>query len=129
LRRGRSPFILGVLFACTVLLVLVGCTTNHYRKAADKEVYKIIREAEQNVFGRTNIFSIATEYSDRDPESISPEEIIEERNQGGERVLTIEDSLQLAVTSSRRYQTERERLYLTALSLTGERYAFSPQFF
>jgi len=29
------------------------------------------------------------------------------------------EALELSVTSSRRYQTEKERLYLTALTLTG----------
>jgi outer membrane protein TolC len=33
------------------------------------------------------------------------------------------------VRQSRDYQSQKERLYLTALTLTGERYAFGPKFF
>ena len=106
-----------------------GCTAKHYRRAADKEVYTILQEAEQQVFGRTNVISIDTEWSERPPEEISPEELVRDRSQGGERYLTLEEALALGVYNSRRYQAEKERLYLTALTLSGERYNFGPQLF
>ena len=129
--RRSGPLNKGGFLICTFVLLLAGggCTAKHYRRAADKEVYTILQEAEQKVFGRTDVISIETMYSDRDPEEISPEELIADRSRGGERFLTIEEALELAVYNSRRYQTEKERLYLTALNLSGERYNFGPQFF
>ena len=110
-------------------LLLFGCSQAHYRRSADKEVYGIIGQYESKIFGQTNAFTIDTHYSARKPEAILPAELIESRLQTGHRMLTITQSLNLAVRSSRRYQSAKETLYLTALSLTGSRYAFSPQFF
>lgn len=106
-----------------------GCTAAHYRRSADKEVYGIVEQYEAKIFGQTNGFTINTPYSARKPEAIPPAELIEDRLQTGQRMLTITQSLDLAVSRSRRYQSAKESLYLAALSLTGSRYAFSPQFF
>ena len=109
--------------------VLLGCTQAHYRRAADNEVYRIVQSAEQKVFGRTNQFDINTRYSDRKPGEIPASEIIDDRQQAGSRLLTLQDALSLAVTNSRQYQLEKENLYLAALTLTGERHEFTPHFF
>ncbi|MBI2925848.1 MAG: TolC family protein [Verrucomicrobia bacterium] len=111
------------------VLLWSGCTAAHHRRSADKEAYRIVQQVEGQVFGHTNAFSIDTAYSARKPAEILPTELIEDRLQTNQRVLAIEDALQLAVTSSRRYQAEKERLYLSALTLTGERYEFDPHFF
>lgn len=115
--------------ALAIALFLSGCTAGHYRRSADKEVYGIVQQYEAKIFGHTNAFTINTPYSARKPEAIPPAELIEGRLQTGQRMLTITQSLDLAVSHSRRYQAAKETLYLTALSLTGSRYAFSPQFF
>jgi outer membrane protein TolC len=118
-----------LLWGTLAAMVLSGCSSAHYRRSADKEVYQIIQQVENHVFGKTNAFTIDTAYSPRKPEEILPNELIDDRLRTNQRTLTIEGALELAVTSSRRYQNEKERLYLTALTLTGERYQFSPQFF
>ena len=110
-------------------LLLFGCTAGHYQRSADKEVYGIVQQYESKIFGHTNAFTINTPYSARKPEAIPPAELIEDRLQTNRRALTISNSLDLAVSRSRRYQAAKESLYLTALSLTGSRYAFGPQFF
>lgn len=115
----------GVLFA----LLCAGCTASHHRRSADKEVYRIVQQVESRVFGQTNAFTIDTPYSGRKPAEILPAELIEDRLQTNRRALKIEEALELMAQESRRYQTEKERLYLTTLSLTGARYEFSPQFF
>src|ERR1035437_6531961 len=100
-------------------LLLSGCTAKHYRRSADKEAYGIVQQYEAKIFGHTNAFTIDTPYSARKPETVPPAELIEDRLQTGRRTLTITQSLDLAVSRSRRYQTAKETLYLTALSLTG----------
>lgn len=107
---------------------LAGCTAAHHRRAADKEVYGIVQQAEWQIFGKTNAFNIDTAYSARKPGEILPPELIEDRLQTNRRTLTIENALDLAVHNGRDYQTEKERLFLRALTLTERRYAFSPQF-
>ena len=113
----------------TVCLALAACKTSYYHKKADKEVYQIIEDIENQVFGKTNEFSIDTDFSVRKAEEIEPEEIISARQELSKSRLNIEDALDLAISNSREYQTQKEQLYLSALSLTGERWAFSPQFF
>lgn len=111
------------------LLWVTGCSTTHHRQSADNETYRIIQGVEKELFGRTNAFTIDTPNSGRAPDSIQPGEIIEGRLATGAQSLSLDQALDLAVRTNREYQTEKERLYLTALTLTGERYAFGPQFF
>ena len=111
------------------VFVLTGCSSSHYRRSADKEVYQTLQQVENQIFGRTNAFTIDTPYSGRDPKTILPAEIIDDRTATNRRVINLEQALDLAIQHSREYQTEKEQLYLTALSLTGARYEFGPQFF
>jgi outer membrane protein TolC len=110
-------------------LLLSGCTNAYYRRSADKEVYGIVQKVEAQIFGHTNAFTINTPYSSRKPKDIPASELIDDRLLTNARMLTVEGALDLAVTNSRSYQAAKETLYLTTLTLTGERYAFSPQFF
>ncbi len=128
-RRGRTTGRSLWMFAILLALVLSGCTAAYHRRAADNEAYRTVLRVEQQVFGRTNSFSIDTPYSKRKPTEILATELIEDRLQTNRRVLTVEDALQMAVTHSREYQTAKEQLYLAALSLTGAKHAFTPQFF
>ncbi len=113
----------------SLVLFWTGCTSKAYRRRADNDVYDIVAEVEMEIFGKTSDFTIETPYTDRDPEEISVEEIFAERDRDAEITLGIEDAINTAIRHSRAYQTEKEQLYLTALSLTGQQYAFSPQFF
>jgi outer membrane protein TolC len=118
-----------ILRAAAALLVLAGCTQAHYRHSADKEVYGIVQQYERKIFGHTNAFTIDTAYSARKPAAIPPSELIEDRLRTGHCALSITQALDLAVNTSRRYQSAKEALYLKALELTGSRYAFTPLFF
>jgi len=110
---------------CWVLLcglVFSGCTAKSYRQSADKSAYRIVQQAEKKVLGRTNAFTIDTPYSARKPAEILPEELIEDRLRTNQRVLTIEDAIELAVNNSREYQTAKEALFTAALNLSSARY-------
>lgn len=111
----------------TVLsIILTGCSASHYREKADEEVYEILKKTEQYVYGKNRGFTIDTKYSSRSPSEISSQEILNTSRKGGTVHLSIEQALNFAVNNSREYQTQKERLYLTALALTGERNRFSP---
>ncbi len=127
-RAGWSRVFRPAALGCA-LLALAGCSARQYEERADREVYGIVQAVEQEVFGRINQFRIDTAWSERDPDSILAPEIIAGRTETNRLTLSLEDALDLAARQSRRYQTEKERLYLTALTLTGEQYEFGPQFF
>jgi outer membrane protein TolC len=110
-------------------LMFIGCTASHYRKSADHEAYGIIQQIEASIFHKTNAFTIDTAYAARKPAEILPAELIGSRREAGTRTLTIEGALQLAAVQSRRYQTAKDQLYLSALTLTGERHVFEPNIF
>jgi outer membrane protein TolC len=103
-----------------------GCTARQYRERADKEVYGVLEQAHRQVFGTNTPYKFEALSATPEPEQVAPIEVIESRNTGGTRELSIDDALNLAIQNSRRYSTEKERLYLTALTLSGERYAFQP---
>ena len=124
---SRSSGLLLLLLAAGGLLA--GCSAKHYRKSADKEVYGILQAYERKIFGVTNDFTVDTRYSAREPKSISPAEIIEDRSATNLRMLNLDQALDLAIKNSREYQAQKEQLYLTALTLTGNEYDFGPQFF
>jgi outer membrane protein TolC len=109
-------------------LILSGCKS-YYRRSADKEVYKIIQQKEKAALGHTNAFSIDTRYSQRKPDDIKAQEIIADRMQEAKQTLTLPEALHIALTNNRQYQLRKEQLYLSALTLTRERFEFVPQFF
>ncbi len=117
----------GGLVATWLLLasLLAGCSREHYHAQADKDTYGILGRKQQLLFGQTNAFTIDTPYSRRDPQNIRWEELLGERKGGaGRKLLTLDDALKLAVAHNRQYQFRKETLYLTALTLTGDRHDF-----
>jgi hypothetical protein len=110
------------------ILLWSGCTS-YYHRSADKEVYKILQQKEKAALGKTNAFTIDTRYSQRKPDDIKAQEIIEDRMQETKQTLTLQDALRLAIENNRQYQLRKEQLYLSALTLTRERFAYVPQFF
>jgi outer membrane protein TolC len=125
---GRNIYRLRATAAFIAAALLCGCTAKQYRKSADKQIYKIIQEKQKEALGKTNEFTINTPYSNRKPEDINPQEIIDERQREGKLLLTLTDALRIAVENSRDYQVQKESLYVSALSLSSERWRYVPQF-
>lgn len=121
-----SPPLLVLSFA----LVLTGCRTSYYSERADKAVYRILESANKYALAEDNEdFSIETPLSELKPTELSSTDILAKRSTREKVQLSIDRALTLAVDRSRTFQDEKENLYLTALTLTGERHAFRPQFF
>lgn len=116
--------------AVLMVLLVTGCTAGFYHKQADKDVYKILKQVEEDIFGKSSEFTIETARSGRKPKDVTSQSILDARTPLAERVvLTIDEALEYAVRNSREFQSEKESLYLAALNLTGERHTFFPQFF
>ena len=116
-----------------VLVALVGCTSSHYRKSADKAAYGVIREKTPLVKNMDAAFSI--EQTNALPlgnlpgftnavDFFGPEGATER----GARILRLEDALGIAIHHSRNYQSRKEQLYLSALALTLARHEYTPIF-
>lgn len=116
------------LAAAVCCSVLVACKSSYYKKKTDKDVYSIIEQIETDLFGQSSEFTVDTRYSERLPEDISSQEIIDDRNYKEEKYIDINTSIDLAIQSSREYQNQKESLYLTALSLSETEFVFSPNF-
>lgn len=119
----------GILLA----VIVAGCTTGHYRKSADREAYRVIEEKTPMVrnmdphfsIEQTNVLALDTQAVVAEvPEFLGPDGEMER----GAALLALEDALSLAVRHSRNYQSRKEQLYLSALSLTLVRHQFTPLF-
>jgi len=116
-----------------LLVVLAGCTASHYRKSADREAYSAIRAKSLLVTNtdpkftieQTNVLSLAGL-----PVATNAQEFLgpEGEHEPGAHILNLEGALALATDFSRNYQSQKEQLYLAALSLTLSRHVFAPIF-
>ena len=126
-RWGNFSFGIAGLLVCAFLWQ--GCSTPAEQfAAADKEVFDILDKRQEQILGEQRLSDIKTPYSDRKLADIPPSEIILNRFTDGTNLITLPQALEMAVKNSRDYQLQRETLYLSALSLTGERHKFALKF-
>ena len=127
LQPGSLPLALVSFF------VFAGCTTEHYRKSADKEAYGVIRQKTPLVKNMDEHFTVEQTNQlslDGLPGATRIEEFLGSDGEGerGARVISLEQALDLAVRHGRSYQLRKEQLYLQALGLTLDRHRFTPIF-
>jgi outer membrane protein TolC len=128
LRPSGGWWALGLTFA----LALTSCTSA-YRKSADKETYRTIKQKtplvknmdEHFTIEQTNVLSLQDLPINAEVHDFLGPDAEHER---GARVVNLEDALALAVQQSRSYQARKEQLYLSGLSLTLARHQFAPIF-
>ena len=124
-----GDFAFGIAGSLMCVVLWIGCSTPAEQFAdADKEVLGILKERQEQVLGGQQLSDIKTPYSERKLEDIPPSEIILNRFASGTNTITMPQALEMAVKNSRDYQRERESLYLSALTLTGERHKFALKF-
>jgi outer membrane protein TolC len=131
--RTALPFVLCVLlFSCS--------SPEEYKEDADKEVASILKSKQEAIFDEADSFSIdwnprrlndfaegATEKGGTGKRASRNSEPEEERVDlkawdGPEVTLSLRDALFMATHNSRDYQTRKEDVYLSALSLSLERH-------
>ena len=114
-------------------MAMAGCTSAHYRTAGDRAAYGAIRQKTPAVKNMDQAFTIeqtnAVELGNlpvvkNGVEYLGPDG---EAERGASR-LRLEDALRIAIHHSRSYQSRKEQLYLSALSLTLARHQFTPIF-
>lgn len=124
-RVGTAVLVLG--------MIVSGCSTRHYQRSADVEVYEAIAQKTPRVPNMDPEFSI----TDTNTLDLSRYPINETTPaffgsgstlEVGHRIMSLEEALEIAVHHNRRYQNEKESLYLQALSLTLSRHQYTPIF-
>lgn len=118
----KSESLIWGLFVAALLVSMGGCSRQHYKEDADKEVYGIINSKWQDDFGQRANYRI----SDVKP---LPNDIKVEEALPKTRVLSLVQAVTLATAQNRDYQTQKESLYQRALSLTGTRYQYALKWF
>lgn len=116
-----------VIFRCfsiIVILTTAGCSTEHYKADADKEVYKIIDNKWQDSFGDKSNYMIKDSNVPAPPNDIHIEKAVPPSG-----VITLAQAIAMATAHNRDYQSRKEQLYLTALDLTLARHRFARQWF
>jgi len=120
-------------FAGLLVLILAGCSTEHYRKSADQEAYRLVAEKAGQVPNMDPRFTI-DQTNQVVLEGFPRAETVEEflgtagESERGAAVLSLEKALELGVQHSRIYQNNKEQLYLAALDLSLSRHDFTPLF-
>ena len=131
-----SKILISKVITLPLILALVtsGCSTLHYVKKADKEVYQIIKDAGPLVKNMDPEFSI-----DKDPVSLEnlptlqPGQVDDYLGEAGEDeigayILSLEAALDIAVKNSRDFQSTKENLYRQVLTYTQIRQDYRPVF-
>jgi len=122
-----------------LLAILSGCSAQHYKEDADKEVYQVIAHKRKAALDEEAPFSIEREPGDPlaglprkhqplidDPAAV--ESGLLPTDTEPPAIISLSRALETAVRNSRAYQDEKESVYLTALDLTMQRDNFSPTF-
>jgi outer membrane protein TolC len=104
-------------------LSAAGCRAPEVHAAdADREVYAMVLERREELFGEPGAFSI-------DPPADSLRQRILRGEMDTSQPLTMVECLEIASENSRSVQSQRETLYRSALDLSLERWQYSTQLF
>jgi outer membrane protein TolC len=121
------------LLPATALLLATGCLKfgPWAARRADKQVYPIIAEKQQEALGEAGEFTIDPTTSALTHRVVAEagtwtSETGEDQPTTGGLTIGLADALALAVDNNWTWQRRMEDLYLTALTLTEQRHAFSP---
>jgi len=116
--------LLSVLVFCflVVLVVIPGCSREHYKADADEEVYNIMDAKWGEGLGSKVNYRISDVSAG--PNDLSPVYALDDSG-----VLSLADAVEVATANNRDYQSRKEQLYLRVLDLTLERHSFARQWF
>lgn len=129
-------FLYWILGFVVITCVTGGCSREHYKADADREVYKIIDDKWQDDFGQKTNYVIADVNvpvsqieiaSPNEPASTNNVDITEMIPESG--VINLQQAVEIATKFNRDYQSQKEALYLSALDLTLTRYRYARQWF
>lgn len=130
----RFTFSLQLAFAVALLLLVTGCSADHYKAKADTAVSGILTNKtslvndvdsaaldieQNNIWNRSPLKSIAKQKS---------QSFLGKNHEAGTDVLTLMKALDVGLKFNRNYLSEKESVFLSALNLTQARHSFEPIF-
>ena len=115
------------------IIALVACSNTDYKQRADDDSYAAIAGKAPLVPGMTEqvvIDDTAEIQLDGLPVNNAAFDFLDAESESeiGASIIDLNTALDLAFQHSRDYQNQKERLYLEALSLTFDRYRYTPTF-
>lgn len=131
-RTGRAAacFVI-ILFACATSWT--GCSTQHYERSANREAASLIAEKTPDVANMDPKFEL-TKHEPAVLEDLPVYDTLDTflgptgQSELGARVVSLEKAIELATKYNRNYLTQKEDLYLQALSLSLARFQYTPIF-
>jgi len=105
-----------------IFCIAGGCSSEHYKAEADKEVYQIIDSKWQDGFGSKVNYKVSDV-----PASANDVQI--ENAVPSSNIISLAQAVAMATAHNRDYQIQKEALYLSALGLTDERHKYARQWF
>lgn len=131
-RTGRAGacFVI-ILFACATSWT--GCSTQHYERSANREAASLIAEKTPDVANMDPKFEL-TKHEPAVLEDLPVYDTLDTflgptgQTELGARVVSLEKAIELATKYNRNYLTQKEDLYLQALSLSLARFQYTPIF-
>ncbi|MGB4248606.1 MAG: TolC family protein, partial [Pseudohongiellaceae bacterium] len=132
--RNLPSEVAAVVAAGVMSLALGACSSAYHKEAADRQSYAAIAERADQVPGMTRTLTLEERQAlslEQFPVSTSPLAAFlgsQGEAEVGARVVSLDQSLELAFSYNREYQLQKEQLYLEALSLTLDRYQYTPIF-
>jgi outer membrane protein TolC len=124
LQKIRLVAFLCRVFGIVAIFGLAGCSPQHYKAKADKEVYEIIDSKWSDDLGNRSNYIINDSNIPPGPDDIQVELAVPDSG-----VITLAQAIAIATKYNREYQSRKEDLYLKALDLTLTRHQFARQWF
>jgi len=106
---------------CVLAAMSASCTQigNFAEKRADRAAYGNIEGAQQRAFGQTEAFTIDDAEGRRIRDELAMRAMLEQDAKGEQAtLLSLSDTLAIAMANSRSYQSRKESLFIQALNLT-----------
>ena len=120
-----------VLTLCAVVAIWTGCSTKHYEMSANREAASLIAEKTPDVPNMDPDFEL-TQHDPAMLDDLPTYDTLDEflgptgQTELGARVVSLEKAIELATKYNRNYLTQKEDLYLQALSLSLARFQYTP---
>lgn len=114
--------------------LITGCTAAYNKDAADTASYALIAQKSTQVPGMStgDITIDAEKHIQLDQYALNQASFTflgsQANSESGAHIIDLDAALDLAFAHNKDYQLQRERLYLQALSLTADRYRYTPIF-
>ena len=131
---GTAGTVTRPVVACLLLIFTAACTSTYNKDAADRASYALIAEKTAQVPGMStgDIRVDEARLIELDGFAINTSSFDflgqQSESENGARIINLDSALDLAFAHNKDYQLQRERLYLQALSLTADRYRYTPIF-